>query len=88
MLNRLDFGPEKEPGGTYKVTLPKVPKTVHFRFANKYLYASFSPESITKDKLLDPGAVLPAETAGSISSTSSTVSNRERPSTQASSSGT
>ncbi len=69
MLNRLDFGPEKADGGAYKVSLPKVPKPVHFRFANKYLYASLSPESIARDKLLDPAAVLPAERVGTLSAT-------------------
>src|SRR6516225_3043853 len=39
MLTRLDFAPEKADGA-YKVTLPKVPKPVYFRFANKYLYAA------------------------------------------------
>ncbi len=69
MLNRLDFGPEKAAGGAWKVSLPKVPKPVHFRFANKYLYASLSPEAIARDKLLGPAAVLPAERVGTLSAT-------------------
>jgi hypothetical protein len=69
MLNRLDFPPEKAEGGTYKVSLPKVPKPVHFRFANKYLYAALNPDAIAKDKLLEPDTVLPAERVGTVSAT-------------------
>jgi hypothetical protein len=69
MLTRLDFGPEKAEGGAYKVSLPKVPQPVYFRFANKYLYAALSPESVAKDKLLDPAVVLPADRIGALSAT-------------------
>jgi hypothetical protein len=69
MLTRLDFVPEKADGGAYKVSLPKVPQPVYFRFANKYLYAALSPESVGKDQLLDPAAVLPADHVGALSLT-------------------
>lgn len=51
----------KGKDGVYTVSPPQLPVSIHFRFANKYVYIT-APEkaAIAKDKLLDPTEVLSA----------------------------
>lgn len=51
----VHFNPKKEADGTYTLTVPNFPASLHLRFANGYGYVGFrSAAGVAKDKLLDP----------------------------------
>jgi hypothetical protein len=70
LLDRFNVKAEKEEGGLYKAQIEKVVFPLYLRFANKYAYLTLrDKEVLDKDKLLAPGAVLPAAGIGTLSAT-------------------
>jgi hypothetical protein len=59
-LTSKNINPDKDKDGVYSVTVPNVPQTVYFRFANKYAYVTLDDkDNIAPKAQLDPGKVLP-----------------------------
>jgi hypothetical protein len=64
LLENLNLKATKDDDGIYAVTPEFFPVTVYFRFANKYAYVTaLTKTALTKDNLLDPESVLPANAA-------------------------
>jgi hypothetical protein len=61
LVENLGAKAEKDKDGVYTVTSPNLQAPVFFRFAHRHAYVTaMHKEAIDKDKLLAPGAVLPA----------------------------
>jgi len=61
LIENLDAKAEKDKDGVYTVTSPNLQVPVYFRFAHKHAYVTaLNKEGIDKEKILLPGAVLPA----------------------------
>jgi hypothetical protein len=61
LIETLDAKAEKDKDGVYAVTSPNLPVPVYFRFAHKHAYVTaLNKDALDKDKILPPGAVLPA----------------------------
>jgi len=61
LIETLGAKAEKGKDGLYTVTHDNLPTSVYFRFAHKHAYATAqNKEALDKDKILLPGAVLPA----------------------------
>jgi hypothetical protein len=62
LIENLGAKAEKDKDGVYEVSSPSLQAPVYFRFAHKHAYATaLNKEAIDKDKILAPGAVLPAD---------------------------
>jgi hypothetical protein len=75
LLKRLMLKPEKDKDGVYTVQPENSPVPIHFRFANKYLYAAVSvspgqnPKApLTTARLLTPAIMFPGK-FGAVSAT-------------------
>lgn len=71
LVDRFMLGAKKDPQtDVWKIEHEKLPFPLYFRFANDYLYVTLrDKETLDKDKLLAPAAVLPAEKIGVASAT-------------------
>jgi hypothetical protein len=61
--------PEKGDDGLYTLNVERIPVPIYLRFANGYAYASQNKDSLDKDELRAPAAVLPAGQVGTASAT-------------------
>src|SRR5262249_48330162 len=61
LIENLGAKSEKDKDGVYAVTGDQVPAPIYFRFAHKHAYVTaLNKDALDKDKILPPGAVLPA----------------------------
>jgi hypothetical protein len=62
LIENLGYKAEKDKDGVYLVSGDNLKAPVYFRFAHKHAYlTAMNKDAIDKDKILAPGAVLPAE---------------------------
>lgn len=59
LKQQLGLDPKKGEDGIYSVSVPNVPRTVYFRFANKYAYVTaVNKDALATDKLVAPEQVV------------------------------